>query len=205
FPEPDLLPLEVDDEWIDGIRTKMVELPLERERRFRKEYNLSSYDASVLCSEKKIADYYEELASIAGDPKLSANWMMREVMEELKEQSVSIEQFSLQPERLAGLIRLVKENVVSGSAARDVFKEMVKSNESAEEVVRRLGLEQISGEGELEKMIDEVIAENPREVERYREGKIQLLGFFVGQVMKKSRGKANPKLTGEIIKRKLSG
>ena len=168
-----------------------------------KEYGLPPYDAEVLCSEKGIATYFEETVSLAGDAKITSNWIMREVLEELKTESAGIGTFPITPARLAGLIGLVKSGAVSGTAGRDVFKEMLVSGDDAPTVVERLGLEQISGEGELETMVEEVLAENPKEVERYRGGKTQLLGYFVGQVMKRSGGKANPKLTNEILREKL--
>jgi len=205
FPEPDLLPLVVEDEWIEELRGRMVELPLEKEERFKKQYGLSSYDSSVLCAEKGIADYYEELVKIVGEPKVCSNWVMREVLAELKEQGVGIEDFPVSAGRLAELIKLVQSNVINQTAAKDVFKEMMRSEEPAKDIVSRLGLEQISEEGEIERIVEEVIAESPGEVEKYRAGKTQLLGFFIGQVMKKSRGKANPKKAGELIRKKLEG
>ncbi len=203
FPEPDLLPLSVDETWINEASGSIPELPLERERRFQAEYGLSLYDAAVLCAEKGVADYYEAVVHGAGDAKVSSNWVMRDVLEQLKTSGITIENFPAPPEELAGLLKLVLGGVVSGTAGRDVFKEMVKSGEGAEAVVKRLGLQQISEAGELERWIEEVLSENPKEVERYCAGKRQLLGFFVGQVMKKSAGRANPKLTGEMLKKRL--
>jgi len=205
FPEPDLLPLHVSESWIEGIADRIPELALEREIRFRKEYALSTYDAGVLCSERRVADYFEKVASLTGDPKTSSNWIMREVMEELKQLSGTIEDFPVGPERLAALIDLVKSDVISGAAGREVFKEMVRSGEEAGAVLDRLGLKQISEGGELERFIEEVLAEHPAEVERFMKGEGKLLGFFVGQVMKKSGGKANPKKTGEMLRERLGG
>ncbi len=203
FPEPDLLPLVVDDAWIEEVRRSIPELPLARERRFREAYGLSLYDAGVLCAEKGIADYFEAVVETTGEPKTSANWVMREVLEELKGVEAGIEQFPVAPARLAELIMLVRNGVISGSAGHDVFGEMVRSGGTADEVVKRLGLTQVSDEGALEALVEEVLAEHPREIERYRRGKTQLLGYFVGQVMKRSGGKANPKVTGDILRRKL--
>jgi aspartyl-tRNA(Asn)/glutamyl-tRNA(Gln) amidotransferase subunit B len=205
FPEPDLLPLHVDDSRIEGVRGRIPELALDRERRFRKEYGLSPYDAGVLCAEQSIADYFEKLAALTGDAKTSSNWIMREVMEELKSTGGSIETFPVGPERLAALIGLVRTDVISGAAGREVFKEMAKKGEEAVVVLDRLGLRQISEGGELDRFIDEVLEEHPAEVERFRNGEGKLLGFFVGQVMKKSGGKANPKKTGEMLRERLSG
>jgi aspartyl-tRNA(Asn)/glutamyl-tRNA(Gln) amidotransferase subunit B len=213
FPEPDLLPLDVDADWIEGLRSALPELPLARERRFREEYGLSAYDAAVLCAERGLADYHEEVVKAGSDPKLAANWIMREVLEEMKSEAgtapASADAFAFRApiaaRRLAELIVLISGGVISSSAGREVFKEMVRSGESAENVVGKLGLTQVSGERELEQWAVEVISANPDEVARYKAGKTQLLGFFVGQVMKKSAGKANPRLTGEIVKKKLEG
>ena len=205
FPEPDLLPLEVEDSWIEKVRGRIPELALDREKRFKEEYGLSTYDSGVLCAERRIADYFEKVASLTGDPKTSSNWIMREVMEELKGAEGSIEDFLVGPERLAALIELVRTDVISGAAGREVFKEMAKKGEEAGAVLERLGLRQISEGGELDRFIDEVLAEHPDEVERFRNGEGKLLGFFVGQVMKKSGGKANPKKTGEMLRKRLSG
>jgi aspartyl-tRNA(Asn)/glutamyl-tRNA(Gln) amidotransferase subunit B len=206
FPEPDLLPLDVDVAWIEKARASLPELPLARERRFREKYKLPAYDAGVLCAEKWLADYYENVVSAGSDPKLAANWVMREILEEMKSGAESSKaQAPVPAERLAGLITLVSGGAISNSAGREVFKEMVKSGDPAANVVERLGLAQVSGTDELEQWVADVIAAHPDEVARYRAGKTQLLGFFVGHVMKKSAGKANPKLAGEIVKKMLEG
>lgn len=203
FPEPDLLPLEVDDAWIDEVRESIPELPLARERRFRESYGLPAYDAGVLCAEKGVADYFEAVVETTGESKTSANWVMREVLGELKNTETGIEQFPVTPAHLGELIILVRNGVISGSAGHDVFGEMVRSGGTADAVVKRLGLTQVSEEGALEALVDEVLADHPKEIEKYRRGKTQLLGYFVGQVMKRSEGKANPKVTGDILRRKL--
>ncbi len=205
FPEPDLLPLEVDEEWIAGVRDMIPELPLEKERRFKEEYLLSDYDSGVLCADKGIADYFEIVAESTGLPKKSANWVMREIMGALKNLGCAIKAFPVEPEKIAGLIVLVEDGIISGSAGQDVFAEMIKSGADPKEVVKKLGLEQISDSSELEDMVDGIIAAHPEEGERYREGKKNLLGFFVGQVMKESRGKANPELARNIFIKKLGG
>ncbi|MCD6380481.1 Asp-tRNA(Asn)/Glu-tRNA(Gln) amidotransferase subunit GatB [bacterium] len=203
FPEPDLLPLEVDKAWIDSAREMIPELPTQREKRFREEYELIGYDSVVLCAEKGIADYFEVVVKFTGLAKKSANWVMREVMGELKNLSCAIEAFPIKPERLAELIGLVDSGIISGSAGRDVFAEMIKSGADPKTVVKELGLEQISDSSELEEMVDAIISAHPSEVESYREGKKKLLGFFVGEVMKESRGKANPALVKDMISNKL--
>ena len=206
FPEPDLLPLDVDGAVVEKLRGALPELPLAREKRFREKFGLPAYDANVLCAERWLADYFEAVVSAGSDPKLAANWVMREILEEIKSGAESGKApVPVSAERLAELIALVSGAVISNSAGREVFKEMVKSGDPAAKIVERLGLTQVSGANELEQWVAEVIAANPDEVARYKGGKTQLLGFFVGQVMKKSAGKANPKLTGEIVKKKLDG
>jgi len=224
FPEPDLLPLDVDAGWIEQSKRVLPEMPLEREGRFRERYGLPAYDASVLCGERRLADYYEEVVKTGCDAKLAANWVMREVLEEAKSggppggagaaaegagapeariKDAFVFEAPVTPALLGDLIAMVQRGAISGSAGRDVFKEMVRTGEAPESIVRRLGLAQVSGAADLERWVAQVIEENPSEVARYRGGKTQLLGFFVGQVMKKSAGKANPKLTGDIVKKLL--
>jgi aspartyl-tRNA(Asn)/glutamyl-tRNA(Gln) amidotransferase subunit B len=226
FPEPDLLPLIVGEAWIVEAQGALPEMPLEREVRFREQYGLPAYDANVLCGERGLADYYEEVVRAGCEPKPASNWVMREVLEEVKSKEATPEpavekapagrdsssvagSFAfaapIAPARLAELISMVHGGVISGSAGREVFKEIVRSGETAASVVERLGLAQVSGAAALERWVEEVVGEHPNEVARYRGGKTQLLGFFVGQVMKKSGGKANPKLTAEIVKSKLAG
>lgn len=203
FPEPDLPPIDVDDAWIEEVRTSMPELPLEREERFRETYGLPPYDAGVLCAERGIADYFEALVASTNEAKTSAHWVMREVLGALKELGGGIGEFPVAPARLGELIRLVADGVISGSAGREVFEDMVRSGEPAEAVVRRRGLTQISDADALERMIGQVLADHPAEVEKYHRGKSQLLGYFIGRVMKLSGGRADPKLTGEIVRRLL--
>ncbi len=206
FPEPDLLPLDVDPAWIERSRSALPELPLAREKRFREEYRLPDYDAGVLCAEKWLADYYETVVKAGSDPKIAANWVMREILEEIKAGAESGKAAAPVPaERLAELIALISGGAISNSAGREVFKDMVKTGDAPGKVVERLGLTQVSGGDELERWVADAIAANPDEVARYKGGKTQLLGFFVGQVMKKSGGKANPKLTGELVRKKLEG
>ena len=203
FPEPDLPTLMVDDAWIEEVRRTIPELPIEREQRFREAYGLPAYDAGVLSAERGIADYFEAVVAAANDPKASAKWVMREVLGELKGLDAGIKEFPVAPDRLGELIRLVGSGVISGSAGSEVFAVMVRSGQAAPAVVRRLGLTQISDEAALQELVELVLSDHPEEVERYRAGKTQLLGYFVGQVMKRSGGKANPNKTGEILRRVL--
>ena len=203
FPEPDLPPLHVDTEWIERQRGLIPELPLERERRFRAQYGLSAYDAQVLCAEREIADYFERTATLSGEPKTSANWVMREVLAALKGAQSGPAGFPIGPESLAGLVQLVAGGVIGGTAAAAVFQEMVRTGDDARAVVQRMGLELIGGGEKLELIVAAVVSAHPGEVERYRSGKLQLLEFFVGQVMKESRGQADPQLARDLLKRRL--
>jgi aspartyl-tRNA(Asn)/glutamyl-tRNA(Gln) amidotransferase subunit B len=205
FPEPDLPVLVVDEDWIGDERVKIPELPREREQRFRREYGLSLYDSTVLTAERDIADYYEETVKHADEPKICANWVMRDVLHALNESDEGIGEFPVSSAGLADLILLIKKGVISTSAAAEVFSEMFESGESAADTVRRLGLERISGEDEIEAIVDRVMDSNPVELEKYHRGKKQLMKFFVGQVMKESGGKADPVIAGEILRRKLDG
>jgi aspartyl-tRNA(Asn)/glutamyl-tRNA(Gln) amidotransferase subunit B len=227
FPEPDLLPLDVNADWIERMRAALPELPFARERRFRETFGLPAYDANVLCAEKLVADFYEEALKSGDDPKQVANWIMKNVLENVNAGKVVFERVNgtpllrvvsppqpevvavippIMPKDFAGIVTMVTTNVISNSAGREVFNAMVKSGGGpAEMYVEKLGLTQVSGEKELEQWVSDAIAGNPDEVARYRAGKTQLLGFFVGQVMKKSAGKANPKIAGEIVKKRLEG
>jgi len=203
FPDPDLPVLVVDEKRIEDERAMIPELPLDRERRFRREYGLSAYDAGVLTAESDMADYFEKTAGMTGEPKMTANWVMRDVLRELKKSGTDIGRFPVGPAALSGLIRLVMDGIISNSAGAEVFTEMLDSGEDAAAVVKRLGLERISAEEELEAIVELVLGSCPDELERYRRGKRQLMKFFVGQVMKESGGKADPEVVIEILKRKL--
>jgi aspartyl-tRNA(Asn)/glutamyl-tRNA(Gln) amidotransferase subunit B len=203
FPEPDLPVLQVDDGWIEREKEEIPELPLQRERRFREQYGLSGYDAAVLAAESEVADYFEETARLSGEPKASANWVMRDVLREMKGTGRGAFEFPVGPGRLADLIGLVRSGTISTTAAVDVFIAMLETGESAGDTVRRLGLERISGLGELETLVDSVLSASPDEVDRYRAGKKQLMKFFVGQVMKESGGRADPMIVSDILRRKL--
>jgi aspartyl-tRNA(Asn)/glutamyl-tRNA(Gln) amidotransferase subunit B len=204
FPEPDLVPVEVGQDWLDEIAAQLPELPDAKQARFASEYGIPAYDAMVLTESRAMASYYEEVANLSGQPKLASNWVMGDVMRELKNAGAEIEDCPLSPERLAGMIKMIDSGVISGKIAKTVFEEIYSSGKDAETVVKEKGLVQISDSSAIEKVIDEVIAANPANVEAYRSGKVALLGFFIGQVMKASGGKANPGMVNEILKRKLS-
>ncbi|MBI5740899.1 MAG: Asp-tRNA(Asn)/Glu-tRNA(Gln) amidotransferase subunit GatB [Nitrospirae bacterium] len=204
FPEPDLVPVETDDKWIEQIRSQIVELPDARQRRFISQYGLPVQDADLLTSERSIAEWFEEAVKAGGEPKTVGNWMMGELMRLLNEEKRQIEESALKPAQLAGLLKLIEKNVISGKIAKTVFEEMYKTGGDAETIVKEKGLVQVSDESEIEKAVDEVLAKSPGEIERFRAGDEKLLGFFVGQVMKSTKGKANPKVLNELLKKKLS-
>jgi aspartyl-tRNA(Asn)/glutamyl-tRNA(Gln) amidotransferase subunit B len=204
FPEPDLVPVEVSKEWLEAVRATMPELPDAKRERFVSQYGIPDYDAMVLTESRALADYYEVVAKLSGEPKLASNWIMGDVLRKLKEDGTEPEQCPLSPERLAGMIKLIGTGTISGKIAKTVFEEIYSSKKSAEEVVSEKGLVQISDEASIARVIDEVMAANPANVEQYRAGKVALLGFFVGQVMKKTSGKANPGMVNELLKKKLS-
>jgi aspartyl-tRNA(Asn)/glutamyl-tRNA(Gln) amidotransferase subunit B len=204
FPEPDLVPIIVDQRWIDDIRESLPELPDTKRERFVSEYGLPEYDADLLTSERPLADWYEEAVRLGGQPKAVSNWIMVELMRLLKEEDKSIEGCPLKPKQLADMLKLIDKGTISGKIAKTVFEEMYKTGRDAESIVKEKGLVQISDAGEIEKIIDDVIAKNPKEVARYKAGEEKLLGFFVGHVMKLTKGKANPQMVNELLRKRLS-
>jgi len=203
FPEPDLVPVEVNKEWLDELRAELPELPDAKRERFVSEYGIPEYDAMVLTESIALADYFEGVAKESSQPKAASNWVMGDVMRELKNDGIEIEQCPLEPARLAGLLKLIADGTISGKIAKTVFEEIYRSGKDAATVVKEKGLVQITDEGAIEKVIDEIIAANPGNVEAYRGGKVALMGFFVGQVMKATGGKANPAKVNELLKKKL--
>lgn len=202
FPCPDLLPLELESAWVNEIKETLPELPDQKKKRFVNEFGLSNYDASILISERARADYYE-IVSKDRDAKLSANWVINELLGALKKIDLDLDASPVSPEQLGGLLDLIADNTISGKIAKDVFADMMETQKDAATIVEEKGLKQVTDTGAIEKIIDEVIAENQDSVEAYRGGKDRLFGFFVGQTMKKSQGKANPAVVNEILKSKL--
>ncbi|HOK08502.1 MAG TPA: Asp-tRNA(Asn)/Glu-tRNA(Gln) amidotransferase subunit GatB [Candidatus Hydrogenedens sp.] len=203
FPEPDLVPLAVSKEWVDKIQNEMPELPQARRRRFQEQYGLSQYDATVLTATKEMADYYEKTVKCGADPKQSANWIQVELQAVLTYENSTIEQSPVKPEHIAELISLVKDEVISGKIAKEVLRKVFKTGRNPQEIIKEEGLVQITDEGAIRKVIREVINANVSQVEQYRSGKTKLFGFFVGQVMQKTGGKANPKMVNDILKEEL--
>jgi aspartyl-tRNA(Asn)/glutamyl-tRNA(Gln) amidotransferase subunit B len=203
FPDPDLPPLVIDDQWIQDVRKALPELPDQRCERFIADYQLPDYDAAVLTSSRELADYFEACCHNLPKPKMVSNWIMGSLLGLLNNRDQSIEQSPITPEDLAGLLTLIEKGTISGKIAKSVFEEMADSGQSAEAIVRDKGLTQVSDTGALEQVIDQLIADHPQEVGRYKEGQTKLLGFFVGQVMRATQGKANPQVVNQLLKEKL--
>ncbi len=202
FPDPDLLPLELNQQMINDLKKSLPELPDKKKERFIKEYSLTAYEANVLVSEKEISDYYEKVAKIS-DKKLAATWMMGDLFAMLNEKNLNISQSPVSAQSLAELVQSIKSGEISGRIAKDVFEIMVKSGENPKKIIVTRGMKQQSNPKELEKIINEILLKNKDKVEQYKSGKEKLFGFFVGQVMKVSGGKANPQLVNEILKKTL--
>ncbi|MBS4773304.1 MAG: Asp-tRNA(Asn)/Glu-tRNA(Gln) amidotransferase subunit GatB [Proteobacteria bacterium] len=202
FPEPDLLPLVIDDDYINQIRSEMVELPDAKQARFIKDLGLTPYDASVLCENKETADWFEKAAK-GHDAKKVANWMMGDFFAMLNEKKISLEESPISPENLGKLVDLITGNVINGKTAKDVFAIMAETGDAPDKIVEEKGLKQVTDTGAIEAIIDAVIAANPDNVAAYKAGKTALMGWFVGQVMKESRGKANPGMVNQLLSKKL--
>ena len=203
FPDPDLLPLELNDEFIEDIKKDIPELPDEKKKRFIEKFKLSPYEANILVSDIETSKYFEDV-SIKSDIKLATNWITGELFALLNDKNIEIADSPISSENLAKLINLIKDGTISGKIAKTVFEMMADGNQDPEKIVEEKGLKQQSDPKELEKIIDKVISDNPKNVEAYKSGKDKLFGFFVGQVMKQSNGKANPQLVNEILKKKLN-
>jgi aspartyl-tRNA(Asn)/glutamyl-tRNA(Gln) amidotransferase subunit B len=204
FPEPDLVPIVTSQETVDAIRKTITELPEAKRERFVKEYGLPEYDADMLTQSRALAAYYEEAAKLSGQPKVISNWMMGELMRLLNAEGKEIEDCPVKPDRLAGMVKMISDGTISTKIAKTVFEEMYGSGKDAETVVKEKGLVQVSDSGEIETIIADVIKANPAQHADYKGGKDKLFGFFVGQVMKASKGKANPDLVNQLLKKKLS-
>jgi aspartyl-tRNA(Asn)/glutamyl-tRNA(Gln) amidotransferase subunit B len=203
FPEPDLVPLELDRAIIDEVRAGLPELPVERRRRFREDYELPEHDAVLLTSSKAMGDFFEAAVGEGVNPKVASNWMMGELSAFLNAQNIEIDEVLITPAQLAAMIGLMDKGVISGKIAKSVFEEMLASGKDPDTIVEERGTTQISDEEELARLIDEAIEENPASVEDYRKGKGKALGFLVGQVMRKTEGRANPQMVNELLKRSL--
>lgn len=203
FPDPDLVPLKLDQAWIDGFKSSLPELPAMRLRRFVTGYGLPEYDAGVLTASKGIADYFEACVKQFDQPKTISNWVMGELTRELNNSGIDITDSPVTSERLVSLLQMVDKGTISLKVAREIFPELYGSGKTPEQIVQEKGLTQVSDERALDKIIDEVLAKSPTQVAQFKEGKQQVLGFLVGQVMKASGGKANPGKVNELLRKKL--
>ncbi len=206
FPDPDLLPLTLDEEYIEAVAAKLPELPDAKAARLMAQYGLSAYDAGVLTASRELADYYEAVArAVPSQPKLAANWVMGDLSAALNKEGLDIGAGRMPAERLAGLLKRIADETISGKIAKEVFEAMWRSGDSADRVIEAKGLKQITDGAAIEQAIEEVMAKNPAQLAEYRAGKDKLFGFFVGQVMKATAGKANPAQLNELLKKKLPG
>ena len=203
FPDPDLVPIVIGDAWVANIRTQLPELPEARKARFVIDYALPAAEAAYITGSRELADYFETCVKAFPQPKTVCNWVMGSLLAMLNEQGKTIAECPVSPERLAGLLKLIDSATISGKIAKTVFEEMVATGETAEAIVEKKGLVQITDEEAIRETVRRVLEENPQEVEAYRGGKKKLLGFFVGQVMKATQGKANPKMVNEILRELL--
>ena len=203
FPEPDLLPLVISEEWKEQVRRSLPELPEARKQRLMRECALTGYDAAEITSSKALANYFEEVAKACGEPKLAANWILSELLHLLKQANKGIAESPIPPESLAELVALISKGTVSGKMGKDLLAEMFALRKRASEVMAEKSLEQINDPEKIAAVAREVIAANPKQVEQYRKGKKATLGWLVGQVMKATRGQANPPLVQEVLKKEL--
>jgi len=205
FPDPDLLPVIIDDAYLEEVRATLPELPAEKAARFVSELGLSDYDAGILTASRELADYFEQVVDQSIDAKLAANWIIGDVSARLNKEDLNIDQCPVSAPQLAGMLKRIEDKTISGKIAKDVFNSMWNGEGDADSVIESKGLKQITDDSAIEAMIDEVIANSPNQLEQYRAGKEKLFGYFVGQVMKASQGKANPAQVNQILKDKLKG
>jgi len=202
FPDPDLLPLVLEKEWIETIKNNIPELPDEKKERFIKEYLLSNYDAEVIVSDKTTSEYYESVVK-GRTPKLVATWVTGELFSVLNKKNISIQDSPVSADMMGELLDNIESEKISNRLAKDIFEDMCETGKGPNLIIKEKGLSQISDEGEIEKLVDEILDSNPENIEKYKNGKTKLLGFFVGEVMKLSRGKANPATLNKLLKKKL--
>jgi len=205
FPDPDLVPILVDDAWVEKIRKELPELPLAKRERFLKDYHIPEYDAGVLTADKALAQYYEDVVKLCDKPKQASNWVMGDVLRFLNEDKLDIRQCPITAKDLADMIKLIEAGTISGKMAKDIITDMYKTGKPPQKIIEEKGLVQITDEGELAKTITAIIEANPAQLADYRGGKGKLFGFFVGQVMKATQGKANPQLVNDMLKKMLAG
>ncbi len=203
FPDPDLLSIVVDGRWKSEIEKRLPELPDKRRDRFISLYQLPQYDSEILTSSRQLADYYEQVVTVTGDFKTASNWIMTDVLKVVNDRKITIEEFPVKPLSLGKMIRMIEDKTISGKIAKEIFPEMINSGKDPEEIVKEKGLVQISDTAEIEKAVEKVIAANPKDVEEFLAGKEKVLGFLVGQIMKETKGKANPQIVNQILRDRL--
>ena len=203
FPEPDLLPINLEKEFIEEVMATMPEMPTQKKIRFVSDFNLSEYDADLLAADRDLANFFEAVLKVSNSPKLSANWIMGELSAELNNENLSINESKITSNQLGQLILRIEDGTISGKIAKEIFEKLWSSDYEVDEIIKSEGLEQVTDDKEIESMIDKVIKNNPEQLEQYRSGKDRLFSFFVGQVMKASQGKANPKQVNDILRKKL--
>jgi aspartyl-tRNA(Asn)/glutamyl-tRNA(Gln) amidotransferase subunit B len=204
FPDPDLVPIVIDESWVAEVKKGLPELPLVKRERFMRDYQLPSYDAGVLTSSRALADYFEDVARLSGKPKAASNWVMGDILRLLNEDKRDIKECPILPESLAEMIKLIEDGTISGKMAKDISEEMYRTGKPPTTIIEEKGMVQITDEAALTKTIAEILAANKAQVEQYRGGKEKLFGYFVGQVMKATQGKANPQLINDLLKKMLA-
>ena len=204
FPDPDLLPINISSDWVESVQNDLPEMPVEKLKRYQSDLGLPAYDAGVLVAEKGVAKYFETLVALHNQPKVCSNWIMSEVLGALKEKNIPISACPVSPELLAGVLKRIDDNTISGKIAKTVFEEIWNTGKNADQVIEEKGLKQVTDSGAIEAIVDEVIAANPGQVAEFKAGKEKLMGFFVGAVMKASKGKANPGMANQLLKKKLA-
>jgi aspartyl-tRNA(Asn)/glutamyl-tRNA(Gln) amidotransferase subunit B len=205
FPDPDLLPLTVDGAWVEKVRKQLPELPLQKLRRFVTDYKIPEYDAAIMTQSRPLAEYYEEVVRVSGNPKTSSNWVMTELMRVLNDKGLDILKSPVNAADLGKLVKLIDAGTISGKIAKTVFEEMVANPRDPELIVKEKGLVQVSDPKTIEAVIDKIMAANAGQVEQYRAGREKVFGFFVGQVMKEMKGQGAPQLVNDLLLKKLKG
>ncbi|HHT9114269.1 MAG: Asp-tRNA(Asn)/Glu-tRNA(Gln) amidotransferase subunit GatB [Planctomycetes bacterium] len=203
FPEPDLLPVLIDEKWLSAVKNSIPELPLARKQRFIEACKLSDYDAGILTEEKVLADFFEECVKILERPKSFSNWIINDLLREVKDRKLDISNLPIKPRQLAALVEIIEKGTISSTIAKEVFSDMIQTGNDPQKIIEEKGMAQISDEGLIESVIDKIIAANPNVIEDYKKGKKNALAFLVGQVMKETKGKANPKMVNEKLAKKV--
>ena len=204
FPDPDLLPVDIENELLTEIKNNLPELPTEKKNRFVSEFGLSDYDAEILTAQKSLADYYETMLKDGAEAKVSANWVMGELSAALNKNQIDVQDSPISAKELSELVKRIGDDTISGKIAKDVFKAIWEGNGRVDDIIQNQGLKQMTDVGAIEGIIDGIIANNSEQVEQFKAGNTKLLGYFVGQVMKATQGKANPKQVNQILNEKLS-